>query len=103
MGLERDARHDADDMTFSVTSSLIDAQTPANDDADQHRDAHAHLRETAQVTSHGRVVSCSVHERPVSVRGESGHARAMVAAMTRAREAEREELEEKEDKRRMAR
>lgn len=103
MGLERGTRQDADDMTVSVTSSLIEAQTPANDVDDAHGDARALMRETAQVTSHGRVVSCSVRERPVSVRGESGHARAMAAAMTRAREAEREELEEKEDERRMAR
>lgn len=71
MGLERDTYLDADDMTVSVTSSLLDAQAPSHDDADVHEDGCAVLREAVQVTSHGRVMSSAVHERPVSIHGES--------------------------------
>ena len=60
---ERDAYLDADDTTVSVTQSLLDAQAPSHDDADAHEDDRAVLREAVQVTSHGRVVSCAVHER----------------------------------------
>lgn len=91
MGLERDTYLDADDMTVSVTSSLLDAQAPSHDDADVH--------EAVQVTSHGRVMSSAVHERPVSIHGESTRARAAAAALAAHVDAE-DEVEEKEDKRR---
>lgn len=103
MGFERDTHNDVDDMTVSVTSYLLDGQSPSGDDDDSRGDGHAVMRETAQVTSHGRVVSCSVHDRPVSIRGESARARIMAAMLTQAQDAKREELEEKEDERRMAR
>lgn len=103
MGLERDTYLDADDTTVSVTQSLHDAQAPSHDDADADADAHedgrAVLREAVQVTSHGRVVSCAVHERPVSIHGESTRARAAAAALAAHVDAE-DEVEEKEDKRR---
>lgn len=51
------------------------------------------------MTSHGRVVSCAVHERPVSIHGESTCARAAAAALAAHVDAE-DEVEEKEDKRR---
>ena len=53
MGLERDTYLDADDMTVSVTQSLLDAQAPSHDDGDAHEDGRAILREAVQVTSHG--------------------------------------------------
>lgn len=92
-----DVTPDADDTTVSVTSSLYDIQTLADDDSDAHEDGHAVLREAFQVTSHGRVVSCAVHERPVSIHGESTRARAAAAALAAHVETE-EEVEEKEDK-----
>lgn len=95
MGIERDAN----DITVSVTSSLLDAQVPSHDDADEHGDAHAVLREAVQVTSHGHVVSCAMHERPVSIHGESSRARAAAAALAAHVDAD-DEVEEKEDKRR---
>lgn len=99
MGLERDTYLDADDMTVSVTSSLLDAQAPSHDDADVNEDGHAVLREAVQVTSHGRVMSSAVHERPVSIHGESTRARAAAAVLAAHVDAE-EEAEEKEDKHR---
>lgn len=101
MGFERETHNDVGDMTVSVTSYLLDGQSHSDDDS--RGDGHAVMRETAQVTSHGRVVSCSVHDRPVSIRGESARARIMAAILTQAQDAKREELEEKEDERRMAR
>lgn len=74
---ERGTYLDADDTTVSVTQTLLDAQAP----------------------SHGRVVSCAVHERPVSIHGESTRARAAAAALAAHVDAE-DEVEEKEDKRR---
>lgn len=97
MVFERDTYLDADDTTVSVTQSLHDAQAPSHDDA--HEDGRAVLREAVQVTSHGRVVSCAVHERPVSIHGESTRARAAAAALAAHVDAE-DEVEEKEDKRR---
>lgn len=88
-----------DDTTVSVTSSLYDVQTLLNDDSDAHEDGRAVLREAVQVTSHGRVVSCAVHERPVSIHGESTRARAAAAALAAHVDAG-DEVEEKEDKRR---
>ena len=76
MGLERDTYLDADDMTVSVTQSLLDVQAPSHDDADEYEDGCAVLREAVQVTSHGRVVSSAVQELPVSIHGESTRARA---------------------------
>lgn len=99
MGLERDTYLDADDMTVSVTQSLLDVQAPSHDDADEHEDGCAVLREAVQVTSHGRVVSSAVQERPVSIHGESTCARAAAAALAAHVDAE-DEVEEKEDKRR---
>lgn len=99
MGLERDTYLDADDMTVSVTQSILDAQAPSHDDGDAHEDGRAILREAVQVTSHGRVVSSAVHERPVSIHGESTRARAAAAALTAHVDAE-DEVEEKDDKRR---
>lgn len=61
---DRDVTPDVDDTTVSVTSSLYDVQTLLNDDSDAHEDGHVVLREAVQVTSHGRVVSNAVHERP---------------------------------------
>ena len=90
---ERDTYLDADDTTVSVTQSLLDAQAPS------HEDGRAVLREAVQVTSHGRVVSCAVHERPVSIHGESTRARAAAAALAAHVDAG-DEVEEKEDKRR---
>ena len=81
MVFERDTYLDADDTTVSVTQSLLDAQAPSHDDGDAHEDGRAVLREAVQVTSHGRVVSCAVHERPVSIHGESTRARAAAAAL----------------------
>lgn len=97
MGLERDTYLDADDMTVSVTSSLLDAQAPSHDDADVHEDGCAVLREAVQVTSHGRVVSNAVHERPVTIHGESARARAAAAVLAANMDAE-EEAEDKEEK-----
>lgn len=99
MGLERDTYLDADDMTVSVTQSLLDVQAPSHDDADEYEDGCAVLREAVQVTSHGRVVSSAVQERPVSIHGESTRARAAAAALVAHVDAE-DEVEEKEDKRR---
>lgn len=96
---DRDVMPDVDDTTVSVTSSLYDVQTLLNDDSDAHEDGHAVLREAVQVTSHGHVVSCAVHERPVSIHGESTRARAAAAALAAHVDAE-DEVEEKEDKRR---
>lgn len=96
---DRDVMPDVDDTTVSVTSSLYDVQTLLNDDSDAHEDGRAVLREAVQVTSHGRVVSCAVHERPVSIHGESARARAAAAALAAHVDAE-DEVEEKEDKRR---
>lgn len=96
---DRDVMPDVDDTTVSVTSSLYDVQTLLNDDSDAHEDGHAVLREAVQVTSHGRVVSCAVHERPVSIHGESARARAAAAVLAAHVDAE-DEVEEKEDKRR---
>ena len=89
---ERDTYLDADDTTVSVTQSLLDAQAPSHNDGDAHEDGRAVLREAVQVTSHGRVVSCAVHERPVSIHGDSTALAAHVDA--------EDEVEEKEDKRR---
>lgn len=55
--------------------------------------------EAVQVTSHGRVVSNAVHERPVSIHGESTHARAVSAALAANMDAENE-AEEKEGRHR---
>lgn len=99
MGLERGTCLDADDMAVSVTSTLIDAQAASHDDADAHEDGHAVLREAVQVTSHGRVVSNAVHERPVTIHGESARARAAAAVLAANMDAEKE-AEEKEDKHR---
>ncbi len=96
---DHDVTPDADDMAVSVTSTLIDAQAASHDDADAHEDGRAVLREAVQVTSHGRVVSCAVHERSVSIHGESTRARAAAAALAAHVDAE-DEVEEKEDKRR---
>lgn len=96
---DRDVTPDVDDTTVSVTSSLYDVQTLLNDDSDAHEDGHAVLREAVQVTSHGRVVSSAVQERPVSIHGESTRARAAAAALAAHVDAE-DEVEEKEDKRR---
>lgn len=60
-------------------------------------DGHAVLREAVQVTSHGRVVSNVVHERPVTIHGESARARAAAAVLAANMEAE-EEAEDKEEK-----
>lgn len=83
----------------SVTSSLYDVQTLLNDDSDAHEDGHAVLRESVQTTSHGRVVSNEVHERHVSIHGESTRARAAAAVLAANMDAEKE-AEEKEDKHR---
>lgn len=99
MDVERNTCLDTDDMTVSVTSSLIDAQAPAHDDAVEHEDGRAVLREAVQVTSHGRVVSSAVQERPVSIHGEPTRARAAAAALAAHVDAE-DEVEEKGDKRR---
>lgn len=96
---DRDVTPDVDDMAVSVTSSLYDVQTLLNDDSDAHEDGHAVLREAVQVTSHGRVESCAVHERPVTIHGESTRARAAAAALAAHVDAG-DEVEEKEDKRR---
>ena len=96
MGLERDTYLDADDMTVSVTQSLLDVQAPSHDDADEYEDGCAVLREAVQVTSHGRVVSSAVQELPVSIHGESTRARAALTAHVDAED----EVEEKDDKRR---
>lgn len=91
MVFERDTYLDADDTTVSVTQSLLDAQAPSHDDGDAHEDGRAVLREAVQVTSHGRVVSCAVHERPVSIHGESTRARAAAAVLAANMDAEKEE------------
>ena len=91
MGLERDTYLDADDMTVSVTQSLLDVQAPSHDDADAHEDGRAVLREAVQVTSHGRVVSSAVQERPVFIHGESTRARAAAAVLAANMDAEKEE------------
>ena len=78
-------------------SSLYDVQTLLNDDSDAHEDGHAVLREAVQVTSHGRVVSNAVHERPVTIHGESARARAAAAVLAANMDAE-EEAEDKEEK-----
>lgn len=96
---DRDVTPDADDMAVSVTSTLIDAQAASHDDADAHEDGHAVLRESVQTTSHGRVVSNEVHERPVSIHGESTRARVAAAVLAANMDAEKE-AEEKEDKHR---
>lgn len=96
---DRDVTPDVDDTTVSVTSSLYDVQTLLNDDSDAHEDGHVVLREAVQVTSHGRVVSNAVHERPVTIHGESARARAAAAALAAHVDAG-DEVEEKEDKRR---
>lgn len=97
MGLERDSYLDADDMTVSVTQSLLDVQAPSHDDADAHEDGRAVLREAVQVTSHGRMVSNAVHERPVTIHRESARARAAAAVLAANMDAE-EEAEDKEEK-----
>ena len=94
---ERDSYLDADDTTVSVTQSLHDAQAPSHDDGDAHEDGRAVLREAVQVTSHGRVVSNAVHERPVTIHGESARARAAAAVLAANMDAE-EEAEDKEEK-----
>lgn len=94
---DRDVTPDVDDTTVSVTSSLYDVQTLLNDDSDAHEDGHAVLREAVQVTSHGRVVSNAVHERPVTIHGESARARAAAAVLAANMDAE-EEAEDKEEK-----
>lgn len=93
------AAADLEGRAVSVTQSLLDAQAPSHDDGDAHEDGRAVLREAVQVTSHGRVVSCAVHERPVSIHGESTRARAAAAALAAHVDAG-DEVEEKEDKRR---
>ena len=100
MGFERDTYLDADDTTVSVTQSLLDVQAPSHDDADAHEDGRAVLREAVQVTSHGRVMSCAVHERPVSIHGESTRARDAFGCRSDAHVDADDEVEEKEDKRR---
>lgn len=97
MVFERDTYLDADDTTVSVTQSLLDAQAPSHDDGDAHEDGHVVLREAVQVTSHGRVVSNAVHERPVTIHGESARARAAAAVLAANMDAE-EEAEDKEEK-----
>lgn len=94
---ERDTYLDADDTTVSVTQSLLDAQAPSHNDGDAHEDGRAVLREAVQVTSHGRVVSNAVHERPVTIHGESARARAAAAVLAANMDAE-EEAEDKEEK-----
>lgn len=94
---DRDVTPDVDDTTVSVTSSLYDIQTLADDDSDSHGDGRAILRETVQVTSHGRVVSNAVHERPVTIHGESARARTAAAVLAANMDAE-EEAEDKEEK-----
>lgn len=94
---DRNVTPDVDDTTVSVTSSLYDVQTLLNDDSDAHEDGHAVLREAVQVTSHGRVVSNAVHERPVTIHGESARARAAAAVLAANMDAE-EEAEDKEEK-----
>lgn len=74
MELDRNAMSDADDTTVSISSSLHEMQTPSDDGSDAHGDGHAILRESVQTTSHGRVVSNAVHERPVFIHGESARA-----------------------------
>lgn len=91
MVFERDTYLDADDTTVSVTQSLLDAQAPSHDDGDAHEDGRAVLREAVQVTSHGRVVSNAVHERPVTIHGESARARAAAAVLAANMDAEEEE------------
>ena len=49
------------------------------------------------MTSHGRVVSNAVHERPVTIHGESARARAAAAVLAANMDAE-EEAEDKEEK-----
>lgn len=87
--------------TGSIANTYVhlDVQAPSHDDADAHEDGRAVLREAVQVTSHGRVMSCAVHERPVSIHGESTRARAAAAALAAHVDAD-DEVEEKEDKRR---
>lgn len=94
---DRNVTPDVDDTTVSVTSSLYDVQTLLNDDSDAHEDGHAVLREAVQVTSHGHVVSNAVHERPVTIHGESARARAAAAVLAANMDAE-EEAEDKEEK-----
>ena len=69
MELDRNAMSDVDDTTVSISSSLHEMQTPSDDGSDAHGDGHAILRESVQTTSHGRVVSNAVHERPVFIHG----------------------------------
>ena len=89
MELDLNAMSDADDTTVSISSSLHEMQTPSDDGSDAHGDGHAILRESVQTTSHGRVVSNAVHERPVFIHGESARARAAVLAANM--DAEKEE------------
>lgn len=91
MVFERDTYLDADDTTVSISSSLHEMQTPSDDGSNAHGDGHAILRESVQTTSHGRVVSNAVHERPVFIHGESTRARAAAAVLAANMDAEKEE------------
>lgn len=91
MELDRNAMSDVDDTTVSISSSLHEMQTPLDDGSDAHGDGHAILRESVQTTSHGRVVSNAVHERPVFIHGESARARAAAAVLAANMDAEKEE------------
>ena len=91
MELDRNAMSDVDDTTVSISSSLHEMQTPSDDGSDAHGDGHAILRESVQTTSHGRVVSNAVHERPVFIHGESARARAAAAVLAANMDAEKEE------------
>lgn len=94
---DRDVTPDVDDTTVSISSSLHEMQTPSDDGSDAHGDGHAVLRESVQTTSHGRVVSNEVHERPVSIHGESTRARVAAAVLAANMDAEKE-AEDKEEK-----
>lgn len=89
--IDRNAMSDVDDTTVSISSSLHEMQTPSDDGSDAHGDGHAILRESVQTTSHGRVVSNAVHERPVFIHGESARARAAAAVLAANMDAEKEE------------
>lgn len=99
MGLERDTYLDADDMTVSVTQSLLDVQAPSHDDADEHEDGCAVLREAVQVTSHGRGSIPHGWRAGAHAPRTTPRARAAAAALAAHVDAE-DEVEEKEDKRR---
>lgn len=96
MERQRDKALCTDEAITSFTTSLLDVQAPSKDGDDVSDGGHAVLREAVQVTSHGRVVSSAVHERPVSIHGESSRARAAATAMAAHMGAEEAEEEKKE-------